>query len=80
MLGRGAAFPADHGRGARAAAGWPTMPEVGIPAALAATHDLLPVHPVTARDRLALALAEAGLSWPAAGRSGPWSPPAQDCS
>jgi len=48
-------------------AGWPTMPEVGIPAALAATHDLLPVHPVTARDRLALALAEAGLSWPAGG-------------
>ncbi|HEX4788988.1 MAG TPA: IucA/IucC family protein [Actinospica sp.] len=48
-------------------AGWPTMPEVGIPAALAATHDLLPVHPVTARGRLALALAEAGLSWPAGG-------------
>jgi siderophore synthetase component len=37
---------------------------VGLPAALAATHDLLPVHPVTARDQLAAALAEAGLSSP----------------
>jgi siderophore synthetase component len=45
-------------------AGWPTMPEVGITAALAATHELLPVHPVTARDRLARALAEAGLAGP----------------
>ena len=45
-------------------AGWPTMPEVGITAALAATHELLPVHPVTARDRLAQALAEAGLAGP----------------
>ena len=60
MLGRGAAFPADHGGELEPRpAGWPTMPEVGIPAALAATHDLLPVHPVTARDRLAPALAEA---------------------
>jgi siderophore synthetase component len=41
---------------------WPTMPEVGITAALAATHELLPVHPVTAHDRLAQALAEAGLA------------------
>ncbi|MGH3293586.1 MAG: IucA/IucC family protein, partial [Trebonia sp.] len=48
----------------RRPAGWPTMPEVGIAAELAATHDLLPVHPVTARDRLALALAEAGLAGP----------------
>jgi siderophore synthetase component len=48
-------------------AGWPTMPGVGIAAALAATHDLLPVHPVTARDRLAAALAEAGLSGPGGG-------------
>jgi siderophore synthetase component len=48
-------------------AGWPTMPEVGISASLAATHDLLPVHPVTARDRLAAALAEAGLSGPEGG-------------
>jgi siderophore synthetase component len=45
-------------------AGWPTMPEVGITATLAATHELLPVHPVTARDRLAQALAEAGLAGP----------------
>ena len=45
-------------------AGWPALPAVGLPAALAATHDLLPVHPVTARDRLAPALAEAGLSGP----------------
>jgi siderophore synthetase component len=48
-------------------AGWPAMPEVGVTAALAATHDLLPVHPVTARDRLGLALAEAGLSGPGDG-------------
>jgi hypothetical protein len=48
-------------------AGWPTMPEVGITAALASTHDLLPVHPVTARVRLAAALAEAGLSGPEGG-------------
>jgi siderophore synthetase component len=47
-------------------AGWPTMPEVGITGALAATHELLPVHPVTARDRLAQALAEAGLAGPGA--------------
>jgi siderophore synthetase component len=57
------------GRLAPPPAGWPTMPEVGIPAALAATHDLLPVHPVTARDQLAQALAEAGLSGPGDGAS-----------
>jgi len=43
-------------------AGWPTMPEVGLAPPLAATHDLLPVHPLTARDQLAVALAEAGLA------------------
>ena len=48
-------------------AGWPALPEVGLDAALAATHELLPVHPLTARDRLADALAEAGLSGPGAG-------------
>ena len=48
-------------------AGWPALPEVGLDAALAATHELLPVHPLTARDRLADALAEAGLSRPGAG-------------
>ena len=48
-------------------AGWPSLPEVGLPAALAATHDLLPVHPVTARGQLARAIAEAGLSEPEGG-------------
>jgi siderophore synthetase component len=52
------------GRLAPPPVGWPTLTEVGLPEALAATHDLLPVHPVTARDRLAQALAEAGLSEP----------------
>jgi siderophore synthetase component len=50
--------------------GWPTLPEVGLPEALAATHDLLPVHPVTARDQLGPALAEAGLTGPAGGAEG----------
>jgi siderophore synthetase component len=49
---------------------WPGMPEVGLPEALAATHDLLPVHPVTARDQLELVLAEAGLTEPAGGVAG----------
>jgi IucA / IucC family/Ferric iron reductase FhuF-like transporter len=49
---------------------WPAMPEVGLPEALAATHDLLPVHPVTARDQLELVLAEAGLTEPAGGVAG----------
>jgi len=48
--------------------GWPTMAEVGLPPALAATHELLPVHPLTARDQLGRALAEAGLSDPASAR------------
>jgi siderophore synthetase component len=42
--------------------GWPTMPEVGLPEALAATHHLLPVHPITARDKVVEALAETGLA------------------
>jgi siderophore synthetase component len=49
------------GRLTPAPAGWPAMPQVGLPEALAETHDLLPVHPVTARDQLNRALAEAGL-------------------
>jgi siderophore synthetase component len=40
---------------------WPGPAEVGLPASLAGTHELLPVHPVTARDALARALGEAGL-------------------
>ena len=46
------------------------MPEVGLAARLAATHDLLPVHPVTVRDRLAESLAEAGLAGPGGGTAG----------
>jgi siderophore synthetase component len=42
--------------------GWPTVPEVGLPESLAATHDLMPVHPVTARRELGRALAAAGLA------------------
>ena len=42
--------------------GWPTAPEVGLPESLATTHDLMPVHPLTARHQLARALAEAGLT------------------
>jgi len=41
---------------------WPEMTEVGLPADLAASHELLPVHPLTARLSLAQALAEAGLA------------------
>ena len=51
-------------------AGWPALTEVGIPAALAATHELLPVHPLTARGQLARALDEAGLSGPEGGTAG----------
>jgi siderophore synthetase component len=42
--------------------GWPSLPEVGLPESLGETHDLLPVHPVTARHQLARALDQAGLS------------------
>ena len=38
------------------------MTEVGLPAGLADSHELLPVHPLTARRSLAQALAEAGLT------------------
>jgi hypothetical protein len=41
---------------------WPEMTEVGLPAGLADSHELLPVHPLTARLGLAQALAEAGLA------------------
>jgi hypothetical protein len=41
---------------------WPEMAEVGLPGGLAASHELLPVHPLTARRGLAPALAEAGLT------------------
>ena len=41
---------------------WPAMTAVGLPADLAASHELLPVHPLTARRALAAALAEAGLA------------------
>jgi siderophore synthetase component len=50
------------GRPAIVSPGWPTMPNVGLPEGLAGTHDLLPVHPVTARAQLAMSLAEAGLT------------------
>jgi hypothetical protein len=39
---------------------WPQMAAVGLTPSLAATHDLMPVHPLTARLALAGALAEAG--------------------
>jgi hypothetical protein len=41
---------------------WPEMAEVGLPADLAVSHELLPVHPLTARLGLAQALAEGGLT------------------
>jgi hypothetical protein len=48
------------------------MTGVGLPADLAASHELLPVHPLTARLGLAQALAEAGLAeaGPAGGGAG----------
>ena len=41
---------------------WPEMTAVGLPASLTATHDLMPVHPLTARRALPDALAESGLA------------------
>jgi hypothetical protein len=70
---------------ARAGAGppawWPQPPDVGLPSSLAGTHDLLPVHPLTAQRALTGALAETGLTDPAsagsgqAGPAGPADPP-----
>jgi siderophore synthetase component len=42
---------------------WPAMRETGLPEALADTHELMPVHPLTARLALPRALAEAQLNW-----------------
>jgi IucA / IucC family/Ferric iron reductase FhuF-like transporter len=50
---------------------WPEMTEVGLPADLAASHELLPVHPLTARLGLAQALAEAGLAGDGVADAGP---------
>ncbi len=41
---------------------WPAMRETGLPETLADTHELMPVHPLTARLALPRALAEAGLA------------------
>jgi len=41
-------------------AGWPAVPDVGLPESIAATHELMPVHPVTARQALDRTLAEVG--------------------
>jgi siderophore synthetase component len=41
---------------------WPAPADVGLPESLAATHVLLPVHPLTARRELDRALAELGLA------------------
>jgi len=41
---------------------WPAMRDVGLPEALADTHELMPAHPLTARLALPRALAEAGLA------------------
>jgi hypothetical protein len=46
---------------------WPAPADVGLPDSLAATHGLLPVHPLTARGELARALAQAGLAGAARG-------------
>jgi siderophore synthetase component len=42
--------------------GWPTAPAVGLPESVDETHELVPVHPVTARHELGRALAESGLT------------------
>jgi IucA / IucC family/Ferric iron reductase FhuF-like transporter len=49
---------------------WPAPADVGLPAALAGSHDLIPVHPVTARQVLGDALAEAGLAGAETGLAG----------
>ena len=57
--------------GAAPPAWWPRPADVGLPPSLAGTHDLLPVHPLTAQRALARALAEAGLTDPAPAGPGP---------
>ncbi len=47
--------------GAEPGAWWPRPEQVGLPARLAATHELLPVHPVSARGALQAALGDRGL-------------------
>jgi hypothetical protein len=42
--------------------GWPTAPDVGLPESIAATHELMPVHPITYRGELGRALAASGLA------------------
>jgi hypothetical protein len=42
--------------------GWPTAPAVGLPESVDDSHELMPVHPVTARHELGRALAESGLA------------------
>jgi len=39
---------------------WPDMTDIGLGASLTATHDLMPVHPLTARRDLAGTLAQTG--------------------
>ena len=41
--------------------GWPAATQVGLPASLAVTHELMPVHPVTSRGELGRALTASGL-------------------
>jgi len=48
------------------------MRDVGLPEALAGTHDLVPAHPLTARLALPRALAEAGLATEARVAPGRW--------
>ena len=51
---------------------WPRMRDVGLPESLAGTHDLVPVHPLTARLVLPRALAEAGMAAEARVAAGRW--------
>jgi siderophore synthetase component len=41
--------------------GWPAAADVGLPEAITATHELMPVHPITYRGELGRALAASGL-------------------
>lgn len=58
LSGRLPDSPAGHGR----LSWWPEPPQVGLPAELAGTHELFPVHPLTARDRLPAVLRERNLA------------------